>query len=57
MIFEVNTLILNELQSMVDEVKRESEEKYVNKSGFDIIVLPEFQRIFLENKEVLSKYY
>ena len=53
-IFEVNTLISEKLQSMVNKVKPESEAKYINKRGFTMKVLSKLHRIFSNVKEVSS---
>ena len=51
----VNTLLPDELQEMIERVKAESEEKYINKRSLNMKVLPEFQKIFIEAKEVSSR--
>ena len=51
----VNTLIPDELQRLVIKVKEENEERYIQKKNLSMKVLPEFQRMFAEVKEVSSK--
>ena len=56
----VNSLIPDELQKMVDramEEREEREEKYTKKKKIAMKVLPEFQSLFAETKEISSKAY
>ena len=49
----MNTLIPEELQIMVDEVKQDNKERY-KKKNLSMRVLPEFERMFANVKEVLN---
>ena len=51
----VRTLIPDELQRLVNKVNEKNEEKYIQKKNLSMKVLPEFQRMFAEVKEVSSK--
>ena len=53
----VNSLIPDELQQMVDRAMEEREEKYIKKKNITMKVLPEFQSLFAETKEISSKAY
>ena len=50
----VKSLIPEELQQMVDRAMEEREEKYIKKN-ITMKVLPEFQSLFAEIKEISSK--
>ena len=52
----VNTLLPDELQEMVEKVKAENEERYINKRSLNMNVLPEFQKIFSETKKISSRF-
>ena len=53
--FIVNTLILEELQMMVDEVKQDNEERDIKKKNLSVRMHTEFEKIFADVKEVSSK--
>ena len=40
---------------MVDNVKHDNEERYIKKKNLSMRVLPEFQRMFADTKELSSK--
>ena len=42
---------------MVDEAIKEREEKYIKKKDTKMKVLPEFQSLFTETKEIFSKIF
>ena len=50
----VNTLILEELQMMVDEVKQDNEERDIKKKNLSVRMHTEFEKIFADVKEVSS---
>ena len=54
---EMNSLIPDELQKMVDRAVEEREEKYTKKKNIAMKMLPEFQSLFVETKEISSKAY
>ena len=49
----VNTLLPDELQEMVEKVKAENEERYINKRSLNMKVLPELQGYFLKQRRFL----
>ena len=50
----INSLMPEELQQMVDSSMEAREEKYTKKN-ITMKVLPEFQSLFVETKEISSK--
>ena len=50
-------MIPDELQQMVDRAMEEREEKCIKKKNITMKVLPEFQSLFAETKEISSKAY
>ena len=51
----VNTLIPENLQKMIDKSMEKREYQFVKKKNITMKVLPEFQRMFKETKEMSSK--
>ena len=55
-VFIVNTLIPEELQTIVDEVKQDNEERNIYKEkNLSMRVFPKFERMFADGKEASSK--
>ena len=50
----VNTLLPNELQQLVEKAEAKREDKFIKKRGITMKVLPEFQKLFVESKELSS---
>ena len=51
----VNALLSNEFQKLIEKAEAKRDDKYIQKRGLTMKVLPEFRKMFIESKELSCK--
>ena len=50
----VNTLLPNEFQELIEKAETIRDDKFIQKRGLTMNILPEFNKMFVESKELSS---